>query len=129
MLRDRRMLWVSMGLGLGTMGRYGRAVGLHHPQMSPFSPPPRHHCPQRPLTLHALESRISQHVAEHLGTVARYRNRILVEGLGCGPDTVTEWWQRASAPDLHHVPRLPIPRSLWDHIAPALRVDLRERVA
>ena len=43
-------------------------------------------------------------------------------------DTVSEWWNRASAADLHHVSCLRIPQSLWDHIPRALRADLRERV-
>ena len=42
---------------------------------------------------------------------------------------VTEWMNRASAADLHHVSCLRIPQSLWDHVTRAPRVDLRERVA
>ena len=30
---------------------------------------------------------------------------------------------------IHHVSCLPIPQSLWDHIPPGLRVNLRERMA
>ena len=48
---------------------------------------------------------------------------------GLWRDTVTEWWKRASAADLHHVSCLRIPPSLWDHIPRTLRVELRERVA
>ena len=48
---------------------------------------------------------------------------------GLWQDMVTEWRNRASVADLHHVSCLRIPRSLWDHIPRALRVDLRERVA
>ena len=44
-------------------------------------------------------------------------------------DTVTEWWNRASAADLHHVSCLRIPQSLWYHIPGTVREDLRERVA
>ena len=42
-------------------------------------------------------------------------------------DGVTEWLNRASAADLHHVSCLRIPQSPWDHIPRTLRVDLRER--
>ena len=48
---------------------------------------------------------------------------------GLWQDTVSEWLNRTLAADLHHVSCLHIPRSLWDHIPRALRVDLRERVA
>ena len=89
------------------MGWDGRAVGPYHLQMPHMSPPSRYHCPQTPHPLHALESR----------TWGPWR------------DTVTEWWNRASAADLHHVSCLRIPQSLWDHIPRTRRVDPRERVA
>ena len=49
---DRRMLWVKWLWGQVPWD------GTAH-----MSPPSRYHCPQTPHPLHALESRISQHVA------------------------------------------------------------------
>ena len=82
-------------------------------------------CPLRPLHHGTIVHKRLIHI---MRWKVAFRNMWLST---CGPwqDTVTEWWNRASSADLHHVSCLRIPQSLWDHIPRTLRVDLRERVA
>ena len=114
MRRDRRMLWVKWLWG---QVRWD-GIGAPWDHTSPKCPIcPLHHG----TTVH-----------KHLIPCMRWKVAFCHMWLSTwGPwqDTVTEWWNRASAADLHHVFCLRIPQCLWDHIPRTLRIDLRECVA
>ena len=92
------------------MGRYGHTMGPYHPKC--------HLCP-----LHRGTS-VHKRLIHHMHWKVAFHNMWL-STRGKWQDTVIEWWNRASAADLHHVSCLRIPRSLWDHIPRALRQTSR----
>ena len=112
--RDRHMLWVKWLWGKIRWDGTG----------APWD----HTTPKCPLWRLHHGTTVHKRLIHCMRWKIAFRN-IWLSTWGPWQDTVNEWWNRASAVDLHHVSCLRIPQSLWDHIPRALRVDLRERVA
>ena len=111
---DRRMLWVKWLWG---QVRWD-GTGAPRDHTTPKCPicPLHHGTTVHKRLIHCMRWKVA------------FRN-VWLSTWGPWQDTVTEWWNRASAADLHHVSCLRIPQSLWDHIPRTMRVDLREHVA
>ena len=111
---DRRMLWVKW---LSGQVRW-EGTGAPWDHTNPKCPicPLHHGTTVHKRLIHCMRWKVA------------FRNMWL-STWGPWQDTVTEWWNRASTADLHHVSCLRIPQSLWDRIPRTMRVDLRERVA
>ena len=106
----------------GLNGPGARYNGMGRARRGPIPPPDAPYV--RSITIPLFTN------ASYTACVAKvtFRNMWLSTG-GPWQALVTEWWNTASAADLHHVSCLHIPQSLWDHIPRAWRVDPRERVA
>ena len=111
---DRRMLWVKWLWGQVRWDGTGTPWDHTNPK-----------CPICPLH-HGTT--VHKRLIHCMRWKVAFRNMWL-STWGPWQDTVTEWWNRASAADLHHVSCLRIPQSPWEHIPRTMRVDLRECVA
>ena len=114
MRRDQRMLWVKWLWGQVRWDGTG----------TPWD----HTTPKCPLCPLHHSNTVHKRLIHCMRWKVAFRNMYL-STWGAWQDTVSEWWNGASAADLHCVSYLRIRRSLWDYIPLAMRVDLRECVA
>ena len=98
MCGDRRVLWVK---GLWSRIRWD-GTGAPWDHTTPKCPlcPPHHGTTVHKRLIHCMRWKVA------------FRNMWL-STRGPWQDMVTEWWNRASAVDLHHVSCLRIPGSVW----------------